>query len=277
MHETSIRQTPDVQNASEVPVNVQKLRDVLLVALTIASGAVDAISYFGLGKIFSAFMTGNIVFLGLGIAHLKGPAVLPVTLALSTFAAGAYLGGRVVTLRSHEPGLWPWRVTVLLALVAIVEACFLAVWSATAGQPSTAITDVVIVLLSLAMGIQTAAVRSLGVQGVFTTAGTFTLVALAGTFAGTRSRTEMPRLVGVLVGLVVGAIGGGLLFLHARGYAPVLPLAITVLVVLTGRTLQRSPRHAAPVSNGSWTRRSALQNVKHEGTQQLSYREDLVP
>ncbi len=45
------------------------MRDVLLVALTVASGAVDAISYFGLGKIFSAFMTGNIVYLGFGIAE----------------------------------------------------------------------------------------------------------------------------------------------------------------------------------------------------------------
>jgi uncharacterized membrane protein YoaK (UPF0700 family) len=42
---------------------------VLLVALTVASGAVDAVSYFGLGKIFSAFMTGNMVFFGFAIKH----------------------------------------------------------------------------------------------------------------------------------------------------------------------------------------------------------------
>lgn len=50
------------------------------------------------------------------------------------------------------------------------EAGFFVVWSATAGHPSAALTDVLIALLSLAMGIQTGAVRSLGVQGVFTTA-----------------------------------------------------------------------------------------------------------
>jgi uncharacterized membrane protein YoaK (UPF0700 family) len=94
--------------------------------------------------------------------------------------------------------------------------------------------------LSLAMGLQTAAVRSLGVQGIFTTAGTFTLVAFAGTFAGSRSNAEMPRLAGVLVGLVVGAVAGGLLFLHVRSYAPALPLVITVMVILAGRTMQRS-------------------------------------
>jgi uncharacterized membrane protein YoaK (UPF0700 family) len=218
----------------------QSVRDLLLVALTVASGAVDAISYFGLGKIFSAFMTGNLVFLGFGIAEIEGPDVVPVIVALSMFTAGAYLGLRFTTLRSNESGLWPPAVTVLMVLVAIAEAGFLVVWLSTAGHPSTEVAEVLIALFSLAMGIQTAAVRSLGVQGIFTTAGTFTLVAFAGTFAGSRSRSEMPRLAGVLLGLVAGAVAGGLLFLHARSYAPALPLVITVLVVLAGRTMQRS-------------------------------------
>jgi uncharacterized membrane protein YoaK (UPF0700 family) len=92
------------------------VRDLPLVALTVASGAVDAISYFGLGKIFSAFMTGNLVFLGLGIAFLglgiaeiQGPDVVPVIVALSTFAAGAYLGLRFMTLRSKELACGPRR------------------------------------------------------------------------------------------------------------------------------------------------------------------------
>lgn len=40
-------------------------RDLLLMALTFSSGAIDAISYLALGKVFTAFMTGNLVFLGL--------------------------------------------------------------------------------------------------------------------------------------------------------------------------------------------------------------------
>jgi uncharacterized membrane protein YoaK (UPF0700 family) len=135
-------------------------------------------------------------------------------------------------------------MTVLLGLVAIAEAFFLVGWLATAGHPSAQIAYVFIALLSLAMGIQTAAVRSLGVQGIFTTAGTFTLVAFVGTFAGSRSRAEMPRLAGVLLGLVVGAVAGGLLFLHVRSYAPVLPLVLTILVLLMGRTMHSARRIA---------------------------------
>jgi hypothetical protein len=60
-------------------------------------------------------------------------------------------------------------MSVLLSLVAIAEAGFLVVWMATAGHPSSAIADVLLALFSLTLGIQTAAVRSLGVQEVFTT------------------------------------------------------------------------------------------------------------
>jgi uncharacterized membrane protein YoaK (UPF0700 family) len=128
-----------------------------------------------------------------------------------------------------------------LILVAVTEASFFVVWLSTAGRPSTEVADVLIALFSLAMGIQTAAVRSLSVQGIFTTAGTFTLVAFAGTFARSRSISEMPRLVGVLLGLVAGAVAGGVLFLHARSYAPALPLMITVLVILAASTTRSSP------------------------------------
>ena len=42
------------------------VRDLLLNGLTFSSGAVDAISFLTLGKGFTAFMTGNIAFLGCG-------------------------------------------------------------------------------------------------------------------------------------------------------------------------------------------------------------------
>jgi uncharacterized membrane protein YoaK (UPF0700 family) len=257
----------------ETFVDGQVLRDVLLVALTVASGAVDAISYFGLGKIFSAFMTGNIVFLGFGIAEIEGPDVVPVIFAISMFAAGSYLGLRIATQHSRRSGPWPPTMTVLLVLTATAEGAFLVVWLAANGHPPTKVGDVLIILFSLAMGIQTAAVRSLGVQGVFTTAGTFTLVAFAGTFAGSRSRAEMPRLAGVLAGLIAGAVGGGLLFLHARSCAPVLPLAITVLVIVAGRGLGRrtsaevDSHRLSTVGNRSWARRYTQRSVKSQGAQ----------
>jgi uncharacterized membrane protein YoaK (UPF0700 family) len=84
------------------------------------------------------------------------------------------------------------------------------------------------------MGMQSAAVRMLHVEGVFTTAATATFIALVSDFANWSARdVEKRRLAGVLVSLFVGATAGGLLLVHAHIYAPVLPFVITVAVVAT--------------------------------------------
>jgi uncharacterized membrane protein YoaK (UPF0700 family) len=43
-----------------------------LLVLTLTTAIVDAVSYLGLGHVFTANMTGNIVFLGFGIAGSGG-------------------------------------------------------------------------------------------------------------------------------------------------------------------------------------------------------------
>jgi uncharacterized membrane protein YoaK (UPF0700 family) len=44
----------------------------VLVALTVTTGLIDAVSVLGLGRVFTANMTGNIVFLGFGLAGVPG-------------------------------------------------------------------------------------------------------------------------------------------------------------------------------------------------------------
>ena len=80
---------------------------------------------------------------------------------------------------------------------------------------------------------QSAAVRRLHVEGIFTTAATATFIFLAGdiiNWSGTAA--ERRRLTGVLVSLFSGATAGGLLLVHARIYAPLLPFLINLAVVV---------------------------------------------
>lgn len=58
----------------------------VLLALTVTTGMVDAVSYLGLGHVFTANMTGNVVLLGFGIAGAGG---LPVVAPLVSLAAPA--------------------------------------------------------------------------------------------------------------------------------------------------------------------------------------------
>src|SRR3981189_3921644 len=66
------------------------VRDLLLNALAVSSGAVDAISFLALGKVFSAFMTGNIAFLGLRVAGASAPGGGAILVSIATLAAGGY-------------------------------------------------------------------------------------------------------------------------------------------------------------------------------------------
>ena len=57
----------------------------ILLALTVVTGLVDAASVLGLGRVFTANMTGNVVFLGFAVAGAPGLLVRPVDRALVAF------------------------------------------------------------------------------------------------------------------------------------------------------------------------------------------------
>src|SRR5947199_10655240 len=64
-----------------------------LLALTFTTGLVDAVSYLGLGRVFTANMTGNVVLLGFGIAGSGGLPVLAPIISLAAVLLGALVGG----------------------------------------------------------------------------------------------------------------------------------------------------------------------------------------
>lgn len=212
--------------------NPHLIRDLLLVALTVSCGAVDALSFLGLGKVFSAFMTGNLAFLGFRLGGAPGPSVHRVLSATAAFAIGAFLAARILRRTRGSDSVWPRPAIVALAVALAFEAAFLAMWVAVSGHPSAGSGDVLIALSGMAMGIQTASIFSLGVRADFTTAATATLAVLMGDLAGwSQTRGERRRLAGTIIGLIVGAVIGGFLFVNARTWTPVFPLVVTGLVI----------------------------------------------
>jgi uncharacterized membrane protein YoaK (UPF0700 family) len=222
-----------------------RIRDALLVALTVSSGAVDALSWLGLGG-FSAFMTGNLVFLGFRAGGAAGPPVPRVLAAVAAFALGAALAARLVRGTRDDGEVWPRRVTLALAVVLLAQAGFLGLWTSVGGHPASGVSDLLIALSALAMGMQTAAISSLDVRGVFTTAATATLAIFMGDLSGwSQSSGERRRLWAVIVGLFAGAVIGAVLVVHAHRWAPVFPLAVTALVVAGAALSFQSGKSAA--------------------------------
>jgi uncharacterized membrane protein YoaK (UPF0700 family) len=217
------------------------VRDRLLVALAFSAGIFEAICFLSFGKVFTAFQTGNIVFLGLGVDGARpplGPDPDRVVISLIAFAAGAVLAARILKAFNGDEEVedsdvleaWPRRVSITLGVALVVQIGFLIVWMTA--SPSSVVSNTLVGLSAFAMGLQMNAIRSLHVPGISTTAATASFVSLV-TGISTRSHTAAAarRLIGVLVSMVVGAFVGDWMLSHAHTYAPVLPVVVIALVI----------------------------------------------
>jgi uncharacterized membrane protein YoaK (UPF0700 family) len=188
--------------------------------LTLLSGLVDAVCYLGLGRVFTANMTGNVVVLGFAAAGAPGFSVTATLTSLGVFLVGAVVGGRITR---HIPAR-----SGTLTLAVALEAVFVAAAAAVACSAATVATGwgryATIALLAFAMGIRNAVIRRLSIPDLTTTVLTMTLTGLASdsSLAGGNNR-RAPRRVFSALAMLAGAVAGAALFLH-RG--PGLPLAL---------------------------------------------------
>ncbi|MFI7466659.1 YoaK family protein [Nonomuraea sp. NPDC049646] len=72
-----------------------------MLALALAAGAVDALSFLALGQVFTANMTGNVVLLGLALGTGDTSHVIRSGIALTTFCLGLAIG--FILLRGTTP------------------------------------------------------------------------------------------------------------------------------------------------------------------------------
>ena len=76
----------------------------VLVALTFVAGLVDAVSFFCLGRVFTANMTGNVVFIGFAVGGAAGLSISRSVTALLAFVSGGIVAGRLATGLGVGPG-----------------------------------------------------------------------------------------------------------------------------------------------------------------------------
>lgn len=204
----------------------------LLLLLSLTTGLVDAISILGLGKVFTANMTGNIVFLGFAAAGAPGFRVAPYIVALAAFLFGALVAGRTGRVHATRP-LRRWLVTAALLEASLLWiAAALAMGFDVAAQTPSATLFAIIALTGTAMGFRNGTIRQLKVPDLTTTVLTLTLTGLAAdsTPAGGGNPNWGRRLGGVAA-IFAGAALGAVMVTHL-GLA--LPLMITGALVLVG-------------------------------------------
>jgi uncharacterized membrane protein YoaK (UPF0700 family) len=197
----------------------------LLLGLTVFSGVVDAVSILGLGRVFVANMTGNVVFVGFAVAGALGISLAATLIALAGFLAGACTGGRLVgRLRADRARLIAVAATAELVLVTVATILVAAAHRPLSAGPR----DIAVALLAAACGIQNGAVRGLGVPDLTTTVLTLTLTGIA----ADGHTPAFPTRVAAVVTMLVGATAGAELEVHV-GITAALVLAEAILVAVT--------------------------------------------
>jgi uncharacterized membrane protein YoaK (UPF0700 family) len=197
-----------------------------LLVLTFTTGLVDGVSYLGLGRVFTANMTGNVVLLGFGVAGAAGLPVIAPLVSLCAFLVGSSAGG---VLAKRMGDRHPVHVARALAIeVSLIAAA--AVFTAVVTiRPDALSGDIVIALLAFAMGVRNATVRRIGVPDLTTTVLTMTLTALASDspLAGGSGKGGARRIAAVLA-MFCGALAGALLLKTSL----VLPLVVAAVLAL---------------------------------------------
>ncbi|MFI0240411.1 YoaK family protein [Streptomyces sp. NPDC016845] len=222
----------------------------LLLVLTVVTGLIDAVSYLALGRVFVANMTGNVVFLAFALAGAPGLSVLASLASMASFLAGALAGGRLTTrLASHRGRLLAATTAVQVLLVA---GTVIAV-AVAHGEVTTPVRYTLIVLLGIAMGMQNAVARRLGVPDLTTTVLTLTLTGLAADSSPAGGAAPRPgRRVLSVVAMFLGALVGALLLLDAA-LLLVLALALLLLTAVSLSAYRLSAHHLS-ASAPEWTR-----------------------
>ncbi|MFK4224687.1 YoaK family protein [Streptomyces sp. NPDC019890] len=221
-----------------------------MVALTVTTGMVEAVSFLTLGPVFTAVQTGNTLFLGFAVAGAGGFSVVASTASLLGFAAGALLGAQLESGMDVRGRRW-----FVVALVA--EAVLLGIAGLVAREierlhePLSSRHYAVAALVALAMGMRSVTTLRASVADLPTTRVTRAITALFGA-SPLGLDTKIPSGAGPELrrAASVGAMfAGGLLgawMLHQAVRPPVVLLVTAACVMAIALGFGFVPRRRAP-------------------------------
>ena len=207
--------------------------------LTAAAGSADAVSYLGLGRVFTANMTGNLVLLGVAIAQGQLAGSIRSILAFAAFGLGVLVGVRV-TAGTEPAAVWPRSVILPLVGELGLLVALLTGWEIAGDRPEALMLDVLVALSAGAMGMQTAAARRSGVVGVTTTFVTGMLTGLIAELAAVApGRSHQTIWAATLACMLIGAALGAAAFIVWRPGAPLVAVLLVGFVIAAAPWLTR--------------------------------------
>jgi uncharacterized membrane protein YoaK (UPF0700 family) len=227
-------------------------RHALVVTLTFATGAADALGFLALGGAFSSVMTGNMVLLGLSAGSADADLAVTTGAAILAFVVGLLTGAKLAGAPAGGDPVWPRQVSRALLVELAVFCAYLVGWEVTLGDRSDQAALGLLMASAVALGMQSSAVQRFGVNGLSSTYLTGTLTSFIGDLAARRPRSSWWPRGQVLLALMVGAGAGTVVTLQLPRAAPALCVVPLAVVALLGRRLVErvDARDATTASSG---------------------------
>ena len=223
--------------------NSRRTSQWLYFGLALVGGYGDAAG-FVIAKTFTGHATGSLVLATIDVAAHDWQTSLGHISAVVLFLAGipvSILMDRTLVARSS----WPLIHTVMSIEILLIVASYLALLSRAAWR-----TEIFVVCMALALGLQNGAFRRAGGISVHTTYLTGTITSLIGTqmerywssvipSPGTAPDPKLRIFCGIWIAFVLGSGAGAAMVLHFGG-AGILGAALLLLVVIFGNSLMVS-------------------------------------
>jgi len=208
------------------------LRRTLLI-LTFVTGILDAASFLALGQVFVAMQTGNVIFLGLGLAGGTGAPTLAPLIALGAFLVGGLTAALLTRAASPDSGS-ELRLAMVTEIGLLgIAGTLAALVDVKPGEPSAYL---LIAMLSVAMGLRNTVARRIGDPNLATTVLNLTLGAFVPhTPTGLASEGELALRGAAVAAILAGAVAGALLLRAGLALAIAGAVAGVVAAAISGR------------------------------------------
>src|SRR5260221_11252825 len=208
----------------------EKVIAYALLGMTAVTGLVDAVSFLSLGRVFTANMTGNIVFLAFAAAHVSGLSIARSSTALLAFLVGAILGGRIMPRASADSQIRFAAQAFLLEVLFLFAASLCGIGCRGDLLEDSFQPFALIALTALAMGTRNAAVRKLAIPDLTTTVLTLTITGIAADSSiANGNNPRLARRVESVVAMFLGAASGAVIIHYSISAALALATAISAV------------------------------------------------
>ena len=154
---------------------------LLIVLLTLTAAWSDMLAYLSVGRVFVSFLTGNLLFIGLGAVQGNSGLLIRALVVVLVFLVGVTFGSFCLERAPQQQCRTAWHHTFARYLLIewLLFLVYAILWRVTSHLSQQAGAQILLLCLAaLGMGIQGALVLAFKIPGVVADAVTATLITL---------------------------------------------------------------------------------------------------